>query len=248
MDTIKLLTGVDIPIPELGATLHQPTILEISYIGEMEYFGVMQLLGFDKNVIVAGNPQGASDLMAMNNFQIFMTLMGMSENQDRQRDVLSVLTLLFPGYNPQFVLRDIYFNNPTTSHHFTLNENNFDAFRNIVVEISGLKNAAGGTNGGFNPRGKKAAEIAAKLMRGRQRAAKEKNSQGGGSMLSRYVSILTIGLHSMSLKDCMNLTVCQLYDLIERFMLYTGWDIDIKSRLAGAKPEKEPDDWMKNLH
>jgi hypothetical protein len=31
-------------------------------------------------------------------------------------------------------------------------------------------------------------------------------------------------------------------------MLYTGWDIDIKSRLAGAKPEKEPDDWMKNLH
>ena len=247
MDTIKLMTGADIPIPELGATLHQPTILEISYIGEMEYFATMQLLGFDKNVIIASNPQGASDLVAMNNFQIFMTLLTLSEDQSRKQNVLSVLALLFPGYVPQFVLQDIYLNNPTTQHHFTLNEHNFDAFREIVIEVSGLKNITGGTNGGFNPRGKKAAEIAAKLMRGRQRAAKDKNSEGG-SVLSRYVSILTVGLQSMSLNDCINLTVCQLYDLIERFMLHTGWDIDIKSRLAGGKPEKEPDDWMKNLH
>jgi hypothetical protein len=40
----------------------------------------------------------------------------------------------------------------------------------------------------------------------------------------------------------------QLYDLIERFGLYTSWDIDIKSRLAGAKIEHEPPDWMANIH
>jgi hypothetical protein len=38
----------------------------------------------------------------------------------------------------------------------------------------------------------------------------------------------------MSLNDMMNLTVYQLYDLIERYSLYTHWDIDIRSRLAGA--------------
>ena len=52
----------------------------------------------------------------------------------------------------------------------------------------------------------------------------------------------------MALEDCMNLTLYQLYDLIERFSLYTNWDIDIRSRLAGGKSDKKPDNWMKNIH
>ena len=39
-----------------------------------------------------------------------------------------------------------------------------------------------------------------------------------------------------------------MYDLIERYSLYIHWDMDIRSRLAGAKPESKPDDWMKNIH
>jgi hypothetical protein len=41
----------------------------------------------------------------------------------------------------------------------------------------------------------------------------------------------------MSLEDCMNLTMYQLYDLVERYMLYVNWDMDIRSRLAGATPD-----------
>ncbi|MDY5985158.1 MAG: hypothetical protein SPI94_06815 [Candidatus Onthovivens sp.] len=41
----------------------------------------------------------------------------------------------------------------------------------------------------------------------------------------------------MSLKDCLNLTLYQLLDLVERYSLYTDWDIDIRSRLAGASPD-----------
>jgi hypothetical protein len=41
----------------------------------------------------------------------------------------------------------------------------------------------------------------------------------------------------MSLDDCLNLTMYQLYDLVERYSLYINWDIDIRSRLAGGKPE-----------
>jgi hypothetical protein len=52
----------------------------------------------------------------------------------------------------------------------------------------------------------------------------------------------------MSLTDCLNLTVYQLYDLIERYGLYISWDLDIRSRLAGGKPDSKPDDWMKNIH
>jgi hypothetical protein len=34
---LALMTGVDIPIPELQTVLHQPTLKEISYVGEKEF-------------------------------------------------------------------------------------------------------------------------------------------------------------------------------------------------------------------
>jgi hypothetical protein len=40
----------------------------------------------------------------------------------------------------------------------------------------------------------------------------------------------------------------QLFDLIERYMLYIDWDIDIRSRLAGAQVNKPIENWMKDIH
>lgn len=99
----------------------------------------------------------------------------------------------------------------------------------------------------FNPANDKAREIAQKLMRGRQRVAAQ-NGNSNVSVFSQYMSILTIGLGSMSLQDLTNLTMFQLYDLMERYTLYTAWDLDVRQRLAGGKPEGTPDNWMKNIH
>jgi hypothetical protein len=52
----------------------------------------------------------------------------------------------------------------------------------------------------------------------------------------------------MSLNDAINLTLYQFYDLIERYSLYINWDIDIRSRMAGAKGDKPIENWMKNIH
>jgi hypothetical protein len=52
----------------------------------------------------------------------------------------------------------------------------------------------------------------------------------------------------MSLEDCMNLTMYQLFDLIERYMLYNSWDMNIRARMAGAKMEAQPENWMKSIH
>jgi len=40
----------------------------------------------------------------------------------------------------------------------------------------------------------------------------------------------------------------QIYDLIERFSLWVNWDLDVRQRLAGGKPSKEAENWMKSLH
>ena len=47
---LALMTGIDIPVPECGLTLHQPTIQEISMIGEEQFFIGVQVLCVDKNM------------------------------------------------------------------------------------------------------------------------------------------------------------------------------------------------------
>lgn len=243
------MAGTDIPFLAGETIIHQPTIKEISYIGELEYFSTLQMFCFNRDVILAS--EANSGLSQYSNFQIFMTLIMNPEVKDRTKrlnDLLSVFTMLFPGFTPQMLPTSIYFNNTTTKQHFVLDENNFDSFRDIMIDISGINNQLGGQNSNYNPKGELAAKIAAKLMRGRDRAAKSKGSHNIDGALAKYVSILTIGLESMSLQDCLNLTIYQLYDLVERLTLYISWDLDIKSRLAGGSPDDQPDDWMKDLH
>ena len=248
--TLPLMSGIDIPILSLQANLHQPTIKEIAYIGEEEYFRTMQLLCFEKNTVIAMNPSGTLDLKDLNNFQIFMTLVRDSGKQDAgkiQNIISSTFMVLFPNYAIQFLPKGIYFFNEKTKHSFTLNETNFESLQKILADVSGMNNATGGSNSNFKPKGTLAAKIAAKLMKGRQKVA-DSQGQTSAGVLSRYVSILTVGLNSMSLNDCLNLTVYQLYDLVGRYGLYIGWDLDIRSRLAGGKPDSKPDDWMKDIH
>lgn len=240
------MAGVDIAIPELQTSLHQPRIKEIAYLGEIEYFSVLSTFCFNKELLMAQNPQGASNLAPMSNFQIFMTMINEAKAVQKE-DVLSVFTLLFPGYTAQFLPRSVFFVNTQTQHNFILDEKTFDFFQPIVREVGGYNNKAKDSELNYNPANEKAAAIAAKLMKGRAKVA-ELKGEGQGGTLSKYVSILTVALQSMSLEDCLNLTIYQLYDLIERYGLYMSWDLDIRSRLAGGKPDSKPDDWMKNIH
>ena len=48
-----LIAGIDIPIPDLQTTIHQPKIKEIALIGEEEYFFGVQMFCFNKDIIVA---------------------------------------------------------------------------------------------------------------------------------------------------------------------------------------------------
>lgn len=251
LNKLALLAGTDIPVPSLGLTLHQPRIKEIAFVGELEYFMSLQLLCFDKSAIIAANQKDASNLSIMSDFQIFMTLLDSPGDKkvDRKNKLIDTLTILIPGYTIQIMQNNlgIYVSNPATKHNLMINDTNFTFLKEAISEFSGINNTTGGQNAGFKPKGQKAAAIAAKLMKGRARAATQRGESSDGT-LGRYVSILTIGLRSMSLDDCLNLTVYQLYDLIERYGLYIGWDLDIKSRLAGASPDDKPDDWMKNIH
>lgn len=237
---LALMSGIDIPIPEIQTVIHQPTIKEISYIGEIEFFTGLQTVTINKKFIQQGN----SLLENTTNFQIFMTIMQEQETRDKKEAVMALFQLIFPDYQVLLTPRSILLNKEGQS--VMIDDTNFEVLqenlKNIFCINSNLQDQTV-----FNPADKKAQEIAEKLMRGRQRVAEQKG-ESNSSAFGRYISILTIGLNTMSLFDIVNLTMYQLYDLVERYTLYLNWDLDIKTRLAGGKPDSKPDDWMKNIH
>ena len=237
---LALMAGSDIPIPELQLAVHQPRIKEIALIGETDFFTGIQCLNINKNMIT----QGETLLDNTNNFQIFMTVMAEKEAQDKKDAVLQLCQLIFPGYKVNFLPRSLLLIKDT--QNVMIDDSNFEILQKVIQDIFCLNNSANDIHN-FNPVNAKAKEIADKLMRGRQRVAAQK-SEGDGSIFVQYVSTLTIGLNSMSFEDCLNLTMYQLFDLVERYMLYINWDLDIRSRLAGGTPDSKPDNWMKNIH
>ena len=235
---LALMCGTDIPIPECQLVIHQPTLKEIALIGESEFFVGVQTLCINKNMI----SQGETLLEDTNNFQIFMMIMQEKETADKKEAVKQLFSLIFPKQQLLITPRSIILRDSEVS--ITIDEKNFEALQKIANEIFCINTGPMETRT-FNPQGKKAKEIADKLMRARQRIAEQKAE---GSIFSQYISTLTVGLNSMSIFDCEKLTMYQLFDLVERYMLYVNWDLDIKSRLAGGSSDKQPDNWMKNIH
>ena len=242
MDTrLTLMCGTDYPVPECQVVLHQPRIKEIALIGESDFFSGIQCLCLHKSMFV----KDESDLQNVNNFQIFMTIMSEKEAADKKAAVQQVCTLIFPKNKVLFTPRSMLITGGE-GESIQIDETNFEYLQAAISNICCLKTGPMDQQS-FNPADAKAREIAEKLMRGRQRVAAQKGSSNT-SIFSQYLSILTVGLNSMSFQNCMDLTMYQLYDLVERYTLYVNWDMDVRCRLAGGKPDSQPDNWMKDIH
>lgn len=236
---LALMAGTDIPVPECQLVIHQPTISEISFIGEEDFFVGVQTLCLNKTMFI----QDESVLDKVNNFQIFMTVINDKSTADKKEAVKQVLKLILPKYQVMMTPKSIVVNEEGASH--MIDEDNFEAFQEALKLIFCAKTGPMNQQA-FNPANAKAKEIADKLMKGRQRVAQQKGELNV-SVFSQYLSILTIGLH-IPITELLKTTMFQLYDLMERYTLYINWDIDIRSRLAGGKPENQPENWMKNIH
>ena len=237
---LALMCGTDLPVEECKIVVHQPRIREIAIVGEQDFFIGAQCLTLNKSMFITEDKDVLSNT---NNFQIFMMVMNEKEAKDKKTSTMKVLQLLLPSYKPMLTPRSLVL--ASKDGNITIDENNFDYLQDMLRLIFCTKNGPMDSQS-FNPADDKAREIAEKLMRGRARIAAERG-ESNSSIFSQYLSILTVGLQ-LSLKELMELTMFQLYDLVERYSLYTNWDIDLRSRLAGGKPDKHPDNWMKNIH
>ena len=240
MDTrLAMICGTAVPVPSCQLVLHQPTLEEISFIGESDFFSGVQTLCLHKTMFI----EDKILLATTSNFQIFMMIMSEKEAKEKKDAVKQVLTLLLPEYQVLFTPHSLVLKKDDIT--ILIDEENFDDFQSALRAIFCM-NEGPMDQQTFNPINSKAKEIADKIMKGRQKAAELKGNSNI-SVFTQYISMLTIGLH-ISMLELKKLTMFQLYDLVERFMLYINWDIDLRSRLAGAKPDEHPENWMKNIH
>lgn len=241
-----LMTGVDVPVPELQIQIHQPTIKEISMMGEKNFFIALQFLTIKKENYI----EDKKILNQITNFQVFMTVINEDPKQfgidiNIKNCVIQLLTLLFDKYKVFLTPQSIVINKEEQTA--VIDENNFQIFQDIINLIFCLNSNSNQGQAGYNPKNAKAKAIADKIMAGRRKVAEQKGSSENESLFTRYISVLAVGI-PIDFHILINSTMFQLYDLLERFSLFQDWDIDMKVRLAGGDPKTQVESFMKNIH
>lgn len=240
---LLLLSKNDIPFTQAQVNIHQPTIKEISLIGEESFHIGCQFLNFSINNL---QPKDKVNLENSSNFEVFMTMMNSKEKAKFKVDALLVLTLLFPEHQVKIEKDRISLQRQNGFLSF-INSLNYEAFKEILSDMFCLNEVTQEENG-YNPADALAAKIAEKLKKRQEILSKKSgNSSSKIAVFSRYVSILAVGEHK-DINELMEYTVYQLKDEFKRFQLKQDFDCYIKAKLAGAKDLEEVDNWMDDIH
>lgn len=247
VNELLLLSGAPIPFIEGTITMTQPTIYDISFLGEEVLFTGCELLKFTKDILL---DEDKSRLLNYSDFNILMSIMN-----DKSSSMIynlncakQVLELLFPLYSVEITQNKIEFRNPQTwVLEGEINENNFASFRELIIQVLCLQKHNQRTE--YNAQGELAKKIAEKFKKRQQQLAElsSKKPSQKIAIFSRYISILAVGEHK-DINSFMRYTIYQLFDEFERFNLKMQYDVYFKARIAGAKDLEEPQDWMKDIH
>jgi len=72
LDSLLLLSGSDIPFIEAQLSIHNPTLKEISYVGEENFLNGYQLLNVSKNFLPEKDKVNLGDI---SNFDILIAIL-----------------------------------------------------------------------------------------------------------------------------------------------------------------------------
>lgn len=241
----ELLLQSNQPVPFIGAriSIHNPSLNEIGLIGEESFQAGIHFLTFSKDML---NSQDKSGLSDKTDFDIFMSIMLSKERAEFKNDVIKLLVLLFPDYNVEFTNEGIKLTLLNGQDITFINNSNYEEFKDILYFMFGLEEFE--EKNTYNPIDSRAAKIAEKLKKGKEKTAKSKGENVDKvAIFSRYVSILSVALKKSKL-DLMQYTVYQLKDEFKRWQLKDAFDMNIKAKLAGATDIEEAENWMDDIH
>lgn len=245
LNKLALITGSDI-LFEGQFLIHSPTFIELSRnnISEDSFFKTLKLL------MICKEDFQSQEFQNIDNFHL---LLGVIFNEkwpiEDRNNFFNILELLLKNYNVSLSKMGFILNDKNKEEIFYfLNEENFDLFQKYIKEIFCIDKifSSKQTSDEYNPAGDKAKKIAEQLKKRHQRLEKKNGEENNKdvSILSNYISILAIGI-PCDINNLKEITIYQLYNLLDRFSLYYNYDLDIKCKLAGSTNETQVEHWMK---
>lgn len=246
LNKLLLLSGNEIPFVPGQLVIHPPKLKEIAFLGEDTFYLSLNFLCFSKDSL---NEKDKNNLINKTNFDILMSMINQSKKNTANNLVISSLEnmflLIFPDYEVMYMPNMIVFTKryqDGSKQQGMITQDNYEQFKKLIKEMFCL---TGLDTKDYNPANKLAEQIANKL---RQRHKKLQKKQADGqkkqiSILSRYVSILTIGNHH-TIQELMQYTIYQLFDQFRRFEKKFAYDTWFSAKLAGAQNLDDVDNWL----
>jgi len=242
VDNLILITGSDIIIPYYEVKIHQPNIREIALIGEEKFLFLLNLFVTNeeklKELLINNIVDlSVNELQEINNLNLLETIMLLIHlNIDYLQDYINFFKLLLneaniyldeDGYH--FTAKDLY------NNIIEIDNNLFIIIKEIIEQIFILDKLFN-TEQKYNPINEKANKIAKKMEKNRIKIESQNHKeQESNGFLSNMISIL--GIVGYTILDSNNLTLYQLYNQFNRYILYMSYNQSLKAALTGAKVE-----------
>lgn len=237
VDELTLCSGVDIPFLPAQVVIHQPTMREIAFINEENFWLGSSLLG----TLIS---EVKNHLSQASNFDILMSIvLDNGAGPDREKVEL-VLALLFPRYQISLTKTAIILTDEAGKPH-SLDNTNFSDFQKIVDQVLCTKKG----EKEYNPSGDISEKLADKFKKRKQKLNENKGSQEKINVFSRYISILAVG-QKISRLVYLDYTPWMLFDEYNRFCLKEQYENELQVLLAGGKlkDKESPENWKKDMY
>ena len=241
------LSGAPIKVNSCNIAITQPKIIDVCIFGEDQFLFSAQLLSKTDQFIQQikmDNPE----LNVISDFNILLAMI--EQDKEVKENIKNFLSLLFPEYIIVITQTEIDFKIEENIVG-QINPMNFKEFQSILQFLF-LPQSERAGEVDYNPEGKKAKEIAEKILAGRRKLQEQRKEEDKKhSLFALYASILSIGL-KMDINIFMNnYTPFQLFDAMNRFFKKNAEDY--YSRLSttpfmDVSKLEAPPSWVDNLY
>lgn len=250
IDEFQLMAGAPISIPGLDLKIYQPKLYEIAEMGEELFYNYLGFFLITKDFVLNSiqDMEQRMELEYKTDYEIIKILM--TNEKEVEDGMHSILKLLIKNaeiikFNDMFL-----FIKTAEGQQYVINDQSFLLIREVISTIFNLKSAKTIKKQEYNPSGSLAEDIAEKLKKRKEALEKsqQKDSSQGKkdqSMLADFVSILAVGL-SLSIKDILNLTLYQIFNLMKRYGMYNQYQLQTQAMLQGAE-DIELVDWFQKI-
>ncbi len=235
LDNLQLISGIDLRIDSLNFTLHQPKMFEIAVLGESDYFLALSIfkMSTDTLKVPAAN---------ITNWMVFKEALG--QEVPGVKDVPGLITKFLQLFVKEKIMigpRSLMIQSKDGIAN--IEPEQFDEFRLYILEVGG-SSLLSSNEEEFKPGNKRAAEIAEKMKKARARVAAQKAAENkSDGFLAKYMrSVASVTSHAIG--DVTQMTLMQMNDILQTYLAWESYDLEVRSRLAGAKNDDKLEHWM----